>query len=73
MKVTFWEGVYGAEISLTPETVEEMSALARMTINARSEKPEINLYLSEKEPTCSVWVKNVKESVRKTAIRSKKK
>lgn len=67
MKVAFFEGEFGAEILLTPETTEEMSALLRMNLNAKSVKPEIRMYLS-KEPSCSIWLKSVKESVRKTSI-----
>ena len=72
MKVTFFEGVYGSEISLEPETMKEASALARMTLNAKSHPPEIRHCFSENEQSCSVWIKSVNEKVRKTSITNKK-
>lgn len=68
MKVNFFEGKYGSEISMEPETIEEASALARMTLNAKAVKPEIRLFFNEKDQICSVWFRSVKESVRKTSI-----
>lgn len=71
MKVSFFESEYGSEISLTPETIEESSALARMALNAKAVKPEIRLYFGEKEQNCAVWLKNISKSVRKTSIQNK--
>lgn len=71
MKVQFFEGKFGSNIDLTPETIEEASALARMTINAKAVKPQINHYFSEKGQSCSVWVKSVSETVRKHSISNK--
>jgi hypothetical protein len=68
MKVTFFEGEFGSNISMEPETIEEASALARMTLNAKANKPEIRHYFSEKGQSCDVWVKSVAKSVRKTSI-----
>jgi hypothetical protein len=67
MKVVFFEGEYGANIDLIPETIEETTALARMTINSKANKPEIRLYLF-KEPCCSIWVKSVAKVARKGSI-----
>lgn len=70
MIVKFFEGKYGSSIDLIPETVEESSALARMTLNAKAVKPEIIHYFSESGQSCSVWVKNISEKVRKTSIKN---
>lgn len=68
MKVKFFEGKYGSSIDLTPETLEEASALTRMTLNAKAVKPEVRNYFSETGQSCSVWIKSVSESARKTSI-----
>lgn len=72
MKVTFFEGEFGSEIAMEVETLEEASALARMTLNAKAVKPEIRYYFNEKGISCSVWVANVKPFVRRTSISNKK-
>lgn len=71
MKVKFFEGKYGSSIDLEPETLEEAASLARMTLNAKAVKPEINHYFSEIGQSCSVWIKSVSETVRKTSISNK--
>jgi hypothetical protein len=60
MKISFNESKYGAEITFTPETPAEVAQLARMTRNAKAEKPSISLYLTD-SPTCHIWIKKVKE------------
>ena len=72
MKVIFFEGKFGSNIELEPESIEEASALARMTLDAKATKPEIRHYFNEKGQGCSVWVKSVAESVRKTSISNQK-
>jgi len=72
MKVKFYEGKFGTSIDLEPENLQEASALARMTLNAKSTKPEINHYFSESGQSCSVWIKSVHETVRKTSISNAK-
>lgn len=72
MKVTYSEGEFGANIELEPETIEESSALARMTLNAKSIKPEIRHYFSGKGQSCSVWIRSVAKSVRRTSIKNGK-
>ena len=72
MKVNYFEGKFGSQILLEPETIEEASALARMTLNAKAEKPEIRHYFSDKEQTCSIWIKSVAEKNRKTSIKNTK-
>lgn len=68
MKIEFWEGAYGAEITLTPETPAEVASIARLANNASSEPPVIRFYFSGDVPTGSVWVKKIKESVQKNSI-----
>jgi len=72
MKVTFFEGKFGSNIELVPEDMKEASALARMTLNAKSHPPEIRHYFSETGQYCSVWIKSVNEKVRKGSITNKK-
>ena len=72
MKINFFEGKYGSSIDLEPETLEEASALGRFVINAKAEKPQIRLYFNEKGQACSVWIKSVNSSVRKTSLSNSK-
>lgn len=72
MKVSFFEGEFGAEVSMEPETVEEASALARLALNAKAVKPEIRHYFNENGQSCSIWMKSVDKSVRKTSISNSK-
>lgn len=67
MKASFFEGEFGAEITLIPETLEEVAAILRMNLNAKAVKPTIRTYLS-KEPSCSVWLPSVKKTARRTTI-----
>lgn len=41
MKVEINENKYALDIQLTPETVEEVSMLARFAMNAKAQKPSI--------------------------------
>ena len=68
MKLQFWEGKFGAEIKLTPETIEESSQLLRFTNNAKMEKPEIYFSFSG-EQYCSIWIKKVAEKNQENSIR----
>ena len=70
MKVEFFESAYGADITLIPETIEEASALARMTLNAKAVKPEIKHYFSDTRQSCNIWIKSVSEKVRHTLIKN---
>lgn len=73
MKINFFEGKFGSSVDMIPETIEEASALARLTLNAKAVKPEIRHYFSESGQSCSIWIKSVAESVRKTSISNLKK
>jgi hypothetical protein len=59
MKMTFFENENGMSIDMIPETPEEVAMLFRVTNNARAEKPSISLYLSGKEPSCSIWLRKI--------------
>lgn len=71
MKVTFFENEFGSSFDLQPETVEEVSALARMAKNSKAEKPDIAFYFSG-SPTASVWVKKVKKTAQRNYISNSK-
>ena len=72
MKVTFFENNYGTSFELTPETVEEVSALARIAKNSKAEKPVISFYFSG-APSCSIWIKKIKPSAQINSISNNKK
>lgn len=71
MKIEFFENKYGVNFDITPETVDEVAALARMANNASSEKPEVRFYFSS-SPSATVWVKKVKERVQRNSIGNSK-
>lgn len=68
MKIEFWEGAYGAEITLTPETPAEVAKIARLANNVSSQPADVRFYFSDDVPTGSVFIKKVKESVQKNSI-----
>lgn len=68
MKLQFFDNEFGSEIHMVPETVEEVAALFRMTNNSLAVKPDIQLYLSGKEPSCMVWLRKVKSIKQKNSV-----
>jgi len=73
MKVEFSESEYGANITLTPESIFEVAQLVRFSKNARKEKPDIYMSFSSHEPVpyCSIWMSKVKPSVQVNSISNK--
>ena len=73
MKVQFFEGDFGSDISLIPETVEEATQLARTVLNAKRVPPEMLVYLNKDgSQSFSMWVKKVEQKVQKNTISNKK-
>ena len=64
MKVKFFEHDHAGEIQLTPETVEEVTALARFAKNAKAEKPSIYFSFS-KEPYLNLYMKKIDKTKQK--------
>lgn len=56
MKVSFDEFGLSAQIYLEPETVKELSSLARLALNAKREPPTMRLEFTENgDPCFYVW------------------
>ncbi len=69
MKIEYFENKYGLDIQFVAETVEEASALSRVGLNVKSEKPFVRVYFPEKgSPTMSVWIKKVNGKVQRNSI-----
>ena len=68
MKITYLEGTYGLDITMTPETPQEMAELLRYTKNAKAIKPEVRLYFNNNTPSCSIWLKKIKPQAQKNSI-----
>ena len=69
MKITFFENKGGMDIQLIPESLEEVSSLARVGLNVKSEKPDVRVYFPEKgSPSMSIWIKKVNEKVQRNSI-----
>lgn len=67
MKTIINESKYNLDITLEPETKEELLQLLRYASNAKKEKPYV--YMSFKnEPYCYISLKKVKESVQINSI-----
>lgn len=73
MKVEFSECEYYGDISLTPETVEEMAELLRFSRNAAAKKPEINMYFRTEIPYCNIFIHKRKKSAQVNSISPKTK
>lgn len=67
MKVEISEHDYGMDITLAPESVEEMAKLLRYSNNASAEKPTVQMSFSN-EPYCWIFLKKRKMSVQKNLI-----
>lgn len=67
MKANFDDSDYGINITIEPETVEEMAMLLRYSRNANSEKPDVFMSFRNK-PYCSIWLKKRKPLVQKNSI-----
>lgn len=73
MKVNFFEGDFGSDITLTPETVEESTKLARTTLNAKRVPVELRMYLNKDgSQSFSVWIKKIDVKVQNNTISNKK-
>ena len=59
MKTTIFENQNGMEVSIQPETPAEVAMLARFTLNAKKESPDVFLELSNDNPRCSIWMRKV--------------
>jgi hypothetical protein len=69
MKMQFFENKFGMEVHFIPETMEEVSSLARVGLNVKAEKPSVRVYFPENgTPSMSLWVHKVKETVQKNSI-----
>lgn len=71
MKTEIIDSDYGLFISLTPETMEEVSKLARYALNANSDKPYVSMYF-DGDPRLSIALyKRRKYPQKRTSITPK--
>ncbi len=68
MKFEFFESEMGANVRMVPETMEEVNGLARMALNAKAEKPQIDMLFSGNQPEANIWVNKVKKTAQKNSI-----
>lgn len=69
MKLEFFEGASGINITLLPETVQETAQLLRYSRNANAEKARV--YFSfQKDPYCSISLDKRSPKVQKLSINS---
>jgi hypothetical protein len=73
MKITFNEYEYGADFVLEPETPKEVAQLARIALNASSEKPNVYLSFNGETPICYIDIRKRKPSVQVKSISPKTK
>jgi len=59
MKIKIFEGDYGVDITLTPETVQEACMLLRLAANQKKEKPDISFRFQENKTCCEIWLKKL--------------
>lgn len=71
MKVEFFEGKFGGNINLIPESIEEASQLVRMGLNAKSEPITMRVNFNEKGIDCDIHIDKVKPSVQSNSITNK--
>lgn len=69
MKTTITENQYGLEINLQPETLQEVSQLARFAKNGKAEKPSVYLSFSGNNPYMSVWMRKINTKKQDNSIR----
>lgn len=69
MKVKFANYDSCVELHLEPETMQEVSDLAALAINCKSEKPDIIMSFYKDGPAMSVFMKKVHSSKRKSTIK----
>lgn len=60
MKLEFSESTASTEISLVPESANEMAALLRMVKNSKAEKPELYLSFSGDNPWAIITIRKYK-------------
>lgn len=69
MKVEFFDSEFGASICLTPETLEEVAWLIRISKNASAVKPDIYLSFGSVVPLCEIWLKKRSKKAQVQSIR----
>lgn len=68
MKVDFFDSEFGASICLTPETMEEVAGLIRISKNASSKKPDVYLTFGD-VPRCEIWLNKRSKKAQVQSIR----
>lgn len=69
MKFEYFEGKFGMEITMEPETPKECAELLRISANANSEKPQIYFSFESNNPRCAIYIQKRKESAQKNSIK----
>ncbi len=70
MKLNFFESEYGVDITLIPESTNEMAQLLRAIKNIRKEKPSISFnFYPDSEPKFNIWFKKILPSKQENSIR----
>jgi hypothetical protein len=59
MKVKVRESENGLSIEMTPESVPELSQLARFVRNAKKQPPSVHLYFNSDEPIATVFMRKI--------------
>lgn len=67
MKTKIGKSLYGLEITLEPETIEEQNTLLQYGINAKMEKPMVTYGFSN-NPYLRLWLRKVNPKVQKTSF-----
>ena len=68
MKIEYFEGQYGLQVDMKPETPAEVAQLLRLTKNAKAIKPEIKLYFESDTPSATIWLRKVQPKAQKNSI-----
>ena len=68
MKIEYFEGQYGLQIDMKPETPAEMAQLIRLTNNAKAIKPEIRTYFDGDAPATTIWLQKIQPKAQKNSI-----
>lgn len=71
MKLELSEGQYGCNITLHPETMQEVSKLARIAKSTKRQPASINFFFSE-EPYLNIHMKKIEPSKQSNFISNKK-
>ncbi len=82
MKYELFDGPFGIQITMTPETIEETGILLRASANAK--KVPVEMYYSFPEPTphqfappkprvpfCNIWIKKVDPKNQTNSVNNK--